>query len=600
MANRSANRQKIEAMRLRAELSEQRRRRINAVGAVMFAVFFILGFRLYYWQVHEAETVKSRVRTPVEEAVDAHPRGTIRDRNGYLLAADGVEYDLAASPNIIGKPAALAADVSVITGDSPGRLEQIFSGEEPYVLIAESLPYTMGQQLIALDSGALQVTKHLKRHYPNGGLAAHILGFVNAERQGHYGVEAFYDDVLRRAGQPAETTTPLAEEVKLGNRPFAPSRDGIDLVLTIDRAIQFIVEQELQQALSTTGAASGSIIVLDPKSGDILAMTSLPSYDPNDYASYASSDAKLFTNPVLEQQYEPGSVFKIITVAAALDSGIVSPSTVYTDTGVLEVGGQYIRNWNGGAYGPQTPTGILGYSLNTGTAWLATLLGSDRQLRYYDEFGFGKKTGIDLGGEVTGQIKRPGDGVWHPSDVGTNAFGQGIGVTPIQLVSAVAAVVNHGRLMQPRVVKAIIDHGQLQEIAPVERGQPIRAEIADSLRMILADAVEIETQSALLGDWRIGGKTGTAQVPIPGGYHATDTIASFVGFAPADDPQFVILVKLDRPPGELRWGSTSAAPAFQRLARRLLDYWAIPPDRFRVAQQPAQAVEGSAPEAPTP
>lgn len=593
-------RQNQERARLRSELAAQRRRRVYVVFAVVTGIFALLAWRLYYWQIVEADLVIANVRVPVPQAVDLQPRGTIRDRNGYLLAVDSVEYDLAASPNIISDPAGLAEKVSSITGEPADKLQEIFEGDERYVPITESLPYTMGQALIDLDSGALEITKRLRRKYPNGSLAVHILGFVNAERRGHYGVESYYDGVLRRVEPSDDVTSPVAEEIKLGHRPFAPTRQGVDLVLTIDRAIQFIVEQELQRALETYGASGGTIIVLDPKTGDILAMASTPTYDPNEYAT---TPPELFSNPALEQQYEPGSVFKIITAAAALDSGVITPETVYTDTGVIEVGGQYIRNWDGRGYGPNTVTGILGYSLNTGTAWLATLLGAERQIRYYEAFGFGQKTGVDLGGEITGQIKRPGDGVWHASDVGTNAFGQGIGVTPLQMVSAVGAVVNHGTLMRPRVVKAIIENGTLREIPPETRGQPIKPEIADMLRAILADAVEMETELALLEDWRIGGKTGTAQVPIPGGYHATDTIASFVGFAPVDDPKFVMLVKLDRPPGENRWGSQSAAPTFQRLARRLLNYWNIPPDRYRLAQGAGdvnQTVGTPVPSAPSP
>ncbi|MCZ7571970.1 MAG: penicillin-binding protein 2 [Ardenticatenaceae bacterium] len=575
----------LEHIRLRAELAAQRRRRLYVVFAVVNGIFALLAWRLYYWQVIEADTLKTRVHVPVQQAVDVQPRGTIRDRNGYLLAVDEVEYDLAASPNIIAKPYEMAQKVSAITNEPADRLAEIFRGNQLYVPITESLPYTMGQQLLALDSGALEVTKHLKRYYPNGPLAAHVLGFVNAERRGHYGVEAFYNNLnnlLNGAERLGTDNRPPAEEVKLGHRPFAPTRDGVDLVLTIDRTVQFIVEEELQQAIALYKAPSGTIIVIDPKTGDILAMASYPSYDPN---RYPTTDPKLFSNPALEQQYEPGSVFKIITTAAALDSGLISPETVYTDTGVIEVGGQYIRNWDSGSYGPQTVVGILGYSLNTGAAWLATQLGAERMIHYYEAFGFGQKTGVDLGGEVPGQVKRPGDGIWHPSDVGTNAFGQGISVTPLQMVSAVGAVANHGVLMRPRIVKAIIDHGHVEERPTVVRDHPISADVADTLRNILADAVAIETQAALLGDWRVAGKTGTAQIPIPGGYHATDTIASFVGFAPADDPQFVMLVKLDRPPGLARWGSRSAAPVFQGLARRLLNYWGVPPDQYRLAQK---------------
>jgi cell division protein FtsI/penicillin-binding protein 2 len=343
-----------------------------------------------------------------------------------------------------------------------------------------------------------------------------------------------------------------------------------------------MAEQELEMAINEYQALGGTIIVMEPSTGDVLAMASYPNFEPNQYADYVDNQ-EIFQNPAVQWEYEPGSIFKMITVASALESGIVTPDTVYVCQGAIEVGGRIIRNWDGRAYGPRNITEILGYSLNTGTAWLSTSLGAERFYAQLDAFGFGEQTGIDLGSEALGFVKHPGDGIWHASDLGTNAFGQGIAVTPIQMASAAASLLNDGQLMRPRVVKAIINHGRIEETEIEVRGQSVSPEVADMMQGMLANSVEMETQTALIEGWRIGGKTGTAQKPIPGGYHPTDTIASFIGYAPADDPAFIVLIKLDRPLGVYQWGSQSAAPLFHRLAQRILHYYNIPPDMHRMA-----------------
>ncbi|MBA3530728.1 MAG: penicillin-binding protein 2 [Ardenticatenales bacterium] len=574
-------RQRDSDKRQRAQLGHQRRMRAGMVLACITALSLALSYRLVYWQVVRREELLERANRPTLERATAQPRGTIRDRNGYLLATDSVSYKFGVSPNVVSYPEQTAIQVATITGLDASALHEIFLSDAPYTMITDSLPYTVGQQLVQMNDASFVLEPVLNRHYPNGPLAANLLGFVNAERRGLAGVEMYYSDFLNGVEQIEMPDTMPAEEIKLGHRPFTPTRNGLDLILTIDHSVQFMAEQELEQAIRDYQATGGTIIVMDPKTGDILAMTSLPTYDPNNYTTYLDAP-EIFQDPAVSQQYEPGSIFKVITVAAALDTGLVSPETPFNDTGSFEVGGRIIRNWDGNGYGTRTVTEILGYSLNTGTAWLNTLLGAERFYRYVAGFGFGQPTGIDLGSEASGSVKRPGDGIWHASDLGTNAFGQGIAVTPIQMITAVASLLNNGQLMQPRVVKAIVNHGHLQERPILVRGNSVSPAIAQTMQLMMADAVEIETKTALVEGWRIGGKTGTAQVPIPGGYHATDTIASFIGFAPADDPVFIVLVKLDRPLGDSQWGSMSAAPTFKRLTQRLLNYYNIAPDQYRL------------------
>lgn len=585
-SNESKHRRDMSRERQRdTNLARQRIVRASMVMVLMMAFAAILSYRLIYWQVIMRNDLLPRVNQTSQEP-SAHPlRGTIRDRNGYLLATDKVFYKLWVSPNIINTPESLAKDVSAITDIEFEKLREIFSGNETNVLAHPALTYEVGQKVMDMDQIAFVLEPFSYRSYPNGMLACHLLGFVNAQLHGLSGIEMYYDELLSGKQKQPRLEGHVAEEIKLGQRPFTPTQNGVDLVLTIDRAIQFMIEQELTNAVEMYGAEGGTIIVMEPKSGEVLGMSSYPCYDPNHFGKYVANET-IFQDPAISSQYEPGSIFKLITIAAALDQGLVLPSTVWNDPGQLDVGGQLIKNWDNEAYGPSTVTEILGYSLNTGTAWLSVELGKETFYHYVEQFGLGKPTGIELSNEVAGIVKRPGDQNWHPSDLGTNSFGQGIAVTPIQMVSAVASLLNNGQLMQAKIVNAIISHAHIEETPPSSQlRQSVSPQTAQTMRQMMIDAVKITTHEALLEDegWLIGGKTGTAQIPIKGGYDPEDTIASFIGFAPADEPAFVVLVKLDRPKGVYQWGSNSAAPTFKRITHHLLNYYNIAPDEQRAA-----------------
>ena len=566
-------------------LARQRIVRASTVMGFMIILAMILSYRLVYWQILMRTELLPKASRVSQESSHLPFRGTIRDRNGYLLATDEVFYKFWVSPNVIHQPDPLAKDVSEITSIPFETLRDMFSGEEVNLLADPALPYKIGQKMIELDKLPFILEPFTHRSYPNGMLACHLLGFVNAEPRGSAGIEMYYDELLSGKQKQPNLEGQIAEEIKLGQRPFTPTQNGVDLVLTIDRAIQFMIEQELTYAVETYDAEGGTIIVMEPESGEVLGMASYPCYDPNHYEQYLE-DGTIFQDPAISRQYEPGSIFKLITIAAALDQKLVLPNSVWNDPGELNVGGQIIKNWDHNAYGPRTVTEILGYSLNTGTAWLSVTLGEDMFYHYVERFGFGAPTGIELSNEMAGTVKIPGEQNWHPSDLGTNSFGQGIAVTPIQMVSAVASLLNNGQLMQAKIVEAVISHAHLQEMPPSSQPrQSVSPQVAQTMRQMMVDAVRITTHDALLEDegWLVGGKTGTAQIPIEGGYHPEDTIASFIGFAPADEPAFVVLVKLDRPQGEYQWGSRSAAPTFKRITHHLLNYYNIPPDEHRAA-----------------
>ena len=350
-------------------------------------------------------------------------------------------------------------------------------------------------------------------------------------------------------------------------------------MLTIDRTVQYFVERELADAVLRYQAESGTVVVLDPKTGAVLAMASWPTYDPN---HFVEADPKLFPDPAVSEQYEPGSVFKVITLAAGLDSGVITPDTTIYDGGVIEVGGRTIYNWDRQPHGTVNMTTVLAKSLNVGASQVAVMLGKERFYTYVRRFGFGRITEVDLDSEGPGTLKIPGDPDWHESDLGTNSFGQGIAVTPLQMAVAVAAIANDGLLMKPYVVQQIIEDDQVRSVQPTVVRRAVLAPTAHTLTQMMTVAVEQEIPLAQVPGYRVAGKTGTAQIPVPGGYHPTLTVASFVGYLPADDPAFVILVVIHKPQTS-PWGSQVAAPVFARIARQLVNLFDVPPDAVRQA-----------------
>jgi cell division protein FtsI/penicillin-binding protein 2 len=437
----------------------------------------------------------------------------------------------------------------------------------------------MGQQVASLGLGGVTARPLWEREYPEGTLASHALGFSTV-MTGYYGIEGFYDAMLRpepmRWEGPVDiASVPIPWKPVFGEFP----RRGVNLELTLDRMVQMLVEEELARAVQEYQAEGGTIMVMEPETFGLLGAASWPAYDPARYVELVEQDPPPFEDPAVSKQYEPGSVFKVLTVAAALDAGIVTPQTVYQDQGWIEVGGQAIWNATRKAYGQQSVTDILVKSLNVGAAWLNTQMGPDIFYRYVQDFGIGQPTQVDLAGEVTGQLWLPDDiEHWHPSNLGTNAFGQGVAVTPIQMLTAMATVANEGARLRPHIVgRRTASDGNVSIFQPVFEKQVISAETAHTLTEMLVQVVEEGATLAQVEGYRVAGKTGTAQIPVPGGYAREGTIATFIGFGPVPDPQLVVLIKLDRPKSA-PWASQTAAPAFQRLMSRLFAVMGIPPE----------------------
>lgn len=554
------------------------RRRLSFLGVIFGIVTALVIWRLVSLQIYVdtayfAEQALTEYRNQVTVTP---PRGEIYDRNGVLLATNSVEYEIGLSPQLILNRQRTAEQLSEATGLAYEELlEDMSNPDVPWVSLVPRANAAMGQRVMALDLDGVVINPLTKRYYPHSLLASHLLGFVNESNEGYYGIEGYWNDVLQ--GQVG-----IAEQSRI---PFDASRgegwrNGSDLYLTIDSEVQYLAESTLDAALQSTGAQTGTIIVMHPRTGEVLAMASRPAYDPN---QYRFTDPTLWIDPAISKQFEPGSTIKALTMAIALENGIVEAESTYEDRGVLNIGGIEVKNWDENAYGLTTMTELLGKSLNVGAATLSRDLGPIKFYAGMDAFRIGQVTNIDLDGEIPGSVPKPGFEGWFESSLATHSFGQGMAITPLQVVTAMSAIANDGLLMQPHMLTMSKDaDGTITYYRPTVVGRAISPETAIILRQMMATALEQEASAALVPGYRIAGKTGTAQIPGPGGYEPDATIATFVGFAPVDDPQFIVFVKLDRPTSS-EWGSQTAAPVFSEIVKRLVVLLEIPPDDVRRA-----------------
>jgi cell division protein FtsI/penicillin-binding protein 2 len=568
-----------------------------------------------------APVFETRSRYSLGQRVQISPaRGMIYDRNGVLLASNAPRYYIEIElRQMDGNEEVIASVVSHLL---PVPIEDIhnqltrknklegqvrirltrpdeLAGRWP-ILVDQTVADVVNGFLAdpdAPDLSGLALVPAPQRVYPADALAGHILGFANQEGKGYFGVEGYYDAWLAGRSVTFERGV-IPPDANLPPNPPA----GVNLVLTIDADIQQMVENALAATIEKTGADSGQVIVMDPRNGEILAMAAWPALDPNHYAPWleedelppaaseeqdaaeepvvSPQDARVIS-PAVSAQYEPGSTFKVLVMAAALDAGVVTPDEVFIDTGQIEVGGHVIRNWDGDAWGPQTMVGCLQHSLNVCLAYISSQkLGAGLMYDYLTRFGIGRLTGIDLAGEIAGSLRTPRNPTWTESDLGTNAFGQGVSVTPIQLVAAVAAVANEGVMVQPHVVRQIVGPQGAYTPGTTVLGRPISAETARTLTQMLAQSLTNETRYGTIAGYGMAGKTGTAQIPSGLGYDPHWTVASFIGWGPVSDPRFIVLVRLDKPETS-PWGSVVAAPLFQEIAERLFMMLEIPPDALR-------------------
>ncbi len=569
------------------------RARLNIVFVFFLLFAAAVSLRLAFLQIVKGEFYRALsrgqnnfIQTPITE-----DRGDIflKDKNGrlYTLSTNVDQKYAFASPAEIEDSESVANIAGGILGIAREALAvKLADKENLYEPLKMRLAGDEAEALSGAGLRGIYVRSQRSRYFPQEYLGAHIAGFVGADGAGQYGLEAYYDDQLR--GKKALASKPSAKIPFLSKNSRIPaSNKGSDIVLNIDYNIQFFAENLLRGASKDLGIREGTIIVMDPSTGRILAMANWPGFNPNKY--FSQKDWGLFQNPALQKIFEPGSAFKPITMASAIDAGRVTPDTVFEDPGKIQIGGYVIYNYDGRDYGTQTMTGVLEKSVNTGAVFAERQLGHQRFLEYIKKFGFFEPTDIDLAGEIHSENKNLRNG--REINFATAAFGHGIEVTPIQMARAFSALVNGGFLVKPFVVDKIIQSDGTETLYEPEIGsQVISKDASNKIVGMLVSVVENGFgKRAGIAGYYIGGKTGTAQVPwtalgIQKAGYSEETIQSFMGFAPAFDPRFLILVKLNNP--KTKTAEYSAVPVFRELAKYIIDYWEIPPDYEKLVKNP--------------
>jgi len=554
-----------------------RPRRLRLLFALFAVASLVLAGRLAYWQTIGREELLARATDQVRSdlVVGAH-RGVIRDRNGAILATTVELRSLYALPARIPDTAAAAQALGVLLGRDPAPIRAALNSGAEWLYVQRWLPEETAKAIAALNIPGLGFQNEPKRLYPNDAIGAAVLGFVNDNGHGVTGVEGFYDTALRGTdGRLVVERDPANRDLAVGLREAVAPRNGADLTLTIDLVAQTAAERELAAAMKKEHATSGSILVVDPTDGSVRALASAPTYDP---AAVRVADPEALRDRAIAWPYEPGSTMKAVTIAAALNEHLVKPTDQYNDVGYTIVGGRRLNNALGKAYGPTTVSQILQRSLNAGAAWVGQKVGAQRLADYFARFGFGKPTGVDLAGEVSGTVRPLAE--WYPVDVGTASFGQGVSVSPLQLAMAYAALANGGTLFRPYVVASRRDADGEHRTAPAAGTAVVTPATAATLRGMLLSTVDAGiAHNASIAGFSVAGKTGTAQIASPDGSYVDDLyVSSFAGFFPADDPKYVVLVVLEKPDSRLL-GTLTATDAFKGVAQDILRYARIQPDR---------------------
>lgn len=540
--------------------------RFAIVISILVLAYSFLLFNLYSIQVLHSATYRSRAESQyAASGILKAPRGGIfftDNKENSLPAVLNKDFPVIyAVPKVIDDASEASNLLAPILGIPVEELNKKLSKKaDLYELLLKKASTEILSKVEELKIKGIYTDIESDRFYPFGTLMAQVLGFVAPDKNsdgesGRYGLESYYEKTL--SGKIGEASD---------DKVIVPKK-GEDLNLTIDPNIQIEAQKIITRLVSDFKAKAGSIIVEDPKTGKILAMESLPSFDPNDYGKF---NLERFTNPTAQAIFEPGSVFKIITMAAGLDAGKITPDTTYFDTGVLKVSGREIKNWDLKANGKLTMTNVIEKSVNTGAAFAERQTGHSIFKSYLNKFGFGEKTGVDIPGEISGDIKNLKPGAPEVA-FATASFGQGVAVTQLEMINAFSSIANGGRLMRPYLNNAL---------EPKEIRQAISADSAKLVTNMMVSAVDKAGVGHIKG-YSLAGKTGTAQVPDfkKGGYVPNQVIDTYIGFGPTTDPKFVILIKLDEPENAPLAGRT-VVPAFRDLAQFILNYYNLPPDRI--------------------
>lgn len=529
--------------------------------------------RLVQLQLFEGGRFRTLALRQQERIVETAPqRGTLLDRNDRPLAVSLPVQSCFAVPAEIANPDLAASLLAPILEMPVAQIRERLTAHRGFVWVARRLPPDVAARIQALNLRGIYFEPEMQRFYPNGTLAAHVLGFVDIDGHGQAGIEYALDREI--AGRPGRVLLLADGRGQFFERREQPAQPGARVQLTLDETIQYIAERELAQAVTEAHAVAGTVIVQDPATGDILAMASWPTFDPNRPGAGLPASRQ---NRAVSDIYEPGSTFKIITLGAALDAGLVRPEDVIDcQMGRITVGGRIIHDWK--RFGMLTVAQVLAHSSDVGAIKIALRLGPDAFYRYIRAFGFGRRTGIQLPWESPGLLRPPS--LWSASSIGSLAMGQEVGVTALQMITAVSAVAAGGLLHPPRIVRALQQQGQMIAVGVNPPVRVLRPETAATLAHLMEGVVlEGTGRSARLEGYTAAGKTGTAQKvdPQTGRYSRDRYVASFVGFAPLNNPAVTILVVIDSPVGPHHGGEV-AAPVFQRIAQQVLTYLGVPRD----------------------
>ncbi|MBI3232252.1 MAG: penicillin-binding protein 2 [Candidatus Doudnabacteria bacterium] len=564
-------------------------KRTALVTVFLFFMFLAVGARLFFLQVINGKAARAL-------AEDQHSiftkllaqRGEIKISDKFskepITVAGNIKKPLVyAVPKDVLDPGQTAIQLAAILKiDEQEILKRFEDKSRKYVPIKRQITEKQQEDIKALKLPGIFFDYEEIRVYPENNLLSHVLGYVgykDQRKEGLYGLERYFEKELAgKNGSLLEEAGAKGNWVFGATRDRQPAEDGVNLILTIDKSIQFKAESVVKEAVKKHGADSGSVIVSDPKTGAVLAMAGYPDFSPNEYNKV--DDPQIFLNQASVGAYESGSVFKPLTMAMAINEGKVGPDTIYTDAGFVEIDGHTIKNSDLKAHGKQTMTQVLEQSLNTGAIFAKEQIGNDKFFDYVKAFGFGKSTGLEL-------LEHKGNLDNLKADIKVNyhtaSFGQGISVTPIQLIQAFSAIANGGKMMKPHLVKAKIDSdGRYEETPNIVVKEVIADKTANTVAAMMVSVVENgHGKRAGVKGYYIAGKTGTAQVPRKDGkgYEEGNNIGSFIGFGPAEDPKFLMLVRINHP-RDVTFAESTAAPAFGEIAQFILNYYNIPPTRL--------------------
>lgn len=555
----------------------------------LLLVFFIIVIKLFRLQIlhgDRARQVADQQHSLFVRLLPSRGQISITDKfsqAGYPVATNIKHYLVYAVPQDIKNPQLVAQSLGSVLGMDPKDvLSKIVQPDKKYVPIKKNLTDAEQAAVTQLKLSGIYFDSEDARFYPENNLLSQVVGYVgytdkSNQKVGLYGLERSFDSQL--AGTPGyvnEEQGATGGVIFGAQHDIVPAQDGLNLILTIDKSIQFEAQTVIQKAVQQHGADSGSVIVMDPKTGAILAMAGAPDFNPNEFNKV--TDPSVFSNEATVGNYEPGSTFKAITMAAAIDENKITPQSTYIDTGKVLVDNYTIKNAEAGARGTQTMTQALDFSLNTGAIFAQNLVGNLDFLKYVNAFGLGKRTGIELP-ETSGDLSNLKGNIAVNYD--TASFGQGITVTPIQMVQAYSAIANGGKMMKPYIVQSKINaDGSTVTTKPQVVGEPVSFQTANTVSAMLVDVVEngFGKRAAVPG-YYMAGKTGTAQVVGKNGkYDPTNNIGSFIGFGPVENPRFLMLVRVDHP-RDVQFAESTAGPAWGEIAKFILNYYNIPPTR---------------------